>query len=115
MTFAPLRGSGGSHASTPVLSSRTLDELVGAQVLMKAETFQRGGAFKLRGAYNKISSIPQAERHRGVIAFSSGNHAQGVALASAALGISATILMPCGHSCGEARGDPRVRRGRDHL
>jgi threonine dehydratase len=79
---------------TPVLSSRTLDELVGAQVLMKAETFQRGGAFKLRGAYNKISSIPQAERHRGVIAFSSGNHAQGVALASAALGISATILMP---------------------
>lgn len=79
---------------TPVLSSRTLDELVGARVLIKAETFQRGGAFKLRGAFNRISSIPQADRHPGVIAFSSGNHAQGVALACAALGISATILMP---------------------
>ena len=79
---------------TPVVRSRTLDQLLGARVLIKAETFQRGGAFKLRGAYNRISSIPQAERHRGVIAFSSGNHAQGVALASAALGIAATILMP---------------------
>jgi threo-3-hydroxy-L-aspartate ammonia-lyase len=79
---------------TPVLSSRTLDELVGARVLIKAETFQRGGAFKLRGAFNKISSIPEADRDRGVIAFSSGNHAQGVALASAALGVCATILMP---------------------
>jgi threonine dehydratase len=79
---------------TPVLSSRTLDELVGARVLIKAETFQRGGAFKLRGAYNRICSIPQAERHRGLMAFSSGNHAQGVAIAAAELGIEATILMP---------------------
>jgi threo-3-hydroxy-L-aspartate ammonia-lyase len=79
---------------TPVLSSRTLDELVGARVVMKAETFQRGGAFKLRGAYNKICSISQAERRRGVLAFSSGNHAQGVALASAALEVAAMILMP---------------------
>jgi threonine dehydratase len=79
---------------TPVLSSRTLDELVGARVLMKAETFQRGGAFKLRGAYNRICAIPQAERHSGVMAFSSGNHAQGVAIAAAELGIKATILMP---------------------
>jgi len=79
---------------TPVLSSRTLDELVDARVVMKAETFQRGGAFKLRGAYNKICSIPEAERRRGVLAFSSGNHAQGVALASAALDVAATILMP---------------------
>jgi threonine dehydratase len=79
---------------TPVVSSRTLDLLVGARVLMKAETFQRGGAFKLRGAYNRIASIPEADRDRGVLAFSSGNHAQGVALACARLGISATILMP---------------------
>lgn len=79
---------------TPVVSSRTLDELVGARVLMKAETFQRGGAFKLRGAYNKLASISEAERRRGVIAFSSGNHAQGVALAAAVFGVPATVLMP---------------------
>jgi threonine dehydratase len=79
---------------TPVLSSRTLDQLVGARVSMKAESFQRGGAFKLRGAYNKISALSGSERHRGVLAFSSGNHAQGVAIASAMIGVSATILMP---------------------
>jgi threonine dehydratase len=90
---AARRLAGVTHR-TPVLNSRTLDQLVGARVLMKAETFQRGGAFKLRGAYNKICSIPVADRDKGVLAFSSGNHAQGVALASAALGISATILMP---------------------
>jgi threonine dehydratase len=60
---AARRLAGVTHR-TPVLSSRTLDELVGARVLMKAETFQRGGAFKLRGAYNRISSIPPADRHR---------------------------------------------------
>lgn len=79
---------------TPVLSSRSLDELVGGRVLMKAETFQRGGAFKLRGAYNKVSSIPEPDRRRGVLGFSSGNHAQGVALAAALHGIPAVIVMP---------------------
>src|SRR5579863_9869875 len=79
---------------TPVLRSRTLDELVGARVLMKAEALQRGGAFKLRGAYNRISSIPEGDRRRGVLAFSSGNHAQGVAIAAAEFGIPATIVMP---------------------
>ncbi|HTW12867.1 MAG TPA: pyridoxal-phosphate dependent enzyme [Solirubrobacteraceae bacterium] len=79
---------------TPVLSSRTLDELVGARVLMKAEIFQRGGAFKLRGAYNRIHAIPESERSRGVLAVSSGNHAQGVALAAAMHDIPATIVMP---------------------
>jgi threo-3-hydroxy-L-aspartate ammonia-lyase len=79
---------------TPVLSSRTLDELVGARVLLKAECLQRGGAFKLRGAYNKISSLTDEERGRGVVAFSSGNHAQAVALAAGLLGTSATIVMP---------------------
>ncbi|HET8893381.1 MAG TPA: pyridoxal-phosphate dependent enzyme [Gaiellaceae bacterium] len=79
---------------TPVVSSRTLDALVGASVHLKAESFQRGGAFKFRGAYNKISSLPEEERSRGVIAFSSGNHAQAVAIAARLLDTSATIVMP---------------------
>jgi len=79
---------------TPVLTSRTLDERVGAAVFVKAECFQRGGAFKFRGAYNRIASLAPEERARGVVAFSSGNHAQAVALAARLLGISATILMP---------------------
>jgi threonine dehydratase len=76
---------------TPVISSRTLDERAGAQVFVKAENFQRGGAFKFRGAYTKISSLPEGV---DVVAFSSGNHAQAVALAASLLGRKATILMP---------------------
>ena len=79
---------------TPVLTSRTLDERTGATVFLKAETFQRGGAFKFRGAYNKVSSLTPEERKRGVVAFSSGNHAQAVAFASKILGVPATIVMP---------------------
>ncbi|HEX7166199.1 MAG TPA: pyridoxal-phosphate dependent enzyme, partial [Acidimicrobiales bacterium] len=79
---------------TPVLTSRTLDERVGASVFLKAENLQRGGAFKFRGAFNKLSSLSDDERRRGVVAFSSGNHAQAVALASSLLGIDAVILMP---------------------
>jgi threo-3-hydroxy-L-aspartate ammonia-lyase len=79
---------------TPVLTSRTLDERVGARVLIKAEPFQRTGSFKFRGAYNKISSLSDEERERGVLAFSSGNHAQAVALAARLHGASATIVMP---------------------
>jgi threonine dehydratase len=79
---------------TPVLTSRTLDELVGAQVFLKAECFQRGGAFKFRGAYNRISQLDDRERRAGVVAYSSGNHAQAVALAARELGVRATILMP---------------------
>ena len=79
---------------TPVVTSRTLDERVGAQVFVKAENLQRGGAFKFRGAYNKLASLTDDERARGVVAFSSGNHAQAVALASSLLGIKAVILMP---------------------
>jgi threonine dehydratase len=83
------------HAQrTPVLSSHALDERVGARVLIKAEPFQRTGSFKFRGAYNKISSLSDDERARGVAAFSSGNHAQAVALAARLLGTSATIVMP---------------------
>jgi threo-3-hydroxy-L-aspartate ammonia-lyase len=79
---------------TPVLRSRTLDERVGARVLLKAECLQRTGSFKFRGAYNRISSLSEEERGRGVAAFSSGNHAQAVALAARLVGTRATILMP---------------------
>lgn len=77
-----------------MLTSRTLDERVGARVHLKAECFQRGGAFKLRGAYTKISSLPEEALHRGVLAYSSGNHAQAVAIAAGLVGTHATILMP---------------------
>lgn len=76
---------------TPVVTSRTLDELVGARVFLKAENLQRAGAFKFRGAYTKIASLDDGV---GVLAFSSGNHAQAVALASRLCGHRATILMP---------------------
>jgi len=79
---------------TPVFTSRTLDGLAGGSVHVKAECFQRGGAFKFRGAFNKISSLTEAVRTRGVLAYSSGNHAQAVAIAAALLGTRATILMP---------------------
>ena len=79
---------------TPVLTSRTLDERVGARAHLKAECFQRGGAFKFRGAYNKISSLAKDALQRGVIAYSSGNHAQAVAIAAGLLGTHATIVMP---------------------
>jgi threo-3-hydroxy-L-aspartate ammonia-lyase len=79
---------------TPVFTSRTLDAIVDARVHVKAESFQRGGAFKFRGAYNKISSLPAEALERGVLAYSSGNHAQAVAIAAQLLGTRATIVMP---------------------
>jgi len=79
---------------TPVLTSRTLDAEIGATVLLKAESFQRAGAFKFRGAYNRIACLSPAELERGVAAFSSGNHAQAVALAASLMGTRAVILMP---------------------
>jgi threonine dehydratase len=90
---AAQRLSGVAHR-TPVLTSRTLDERTGAEVHVKAECFQRGGAFKFRGAYNKISSLDDDTLRRGVLAYSSGNHAQAVAIAAALLGSHATIVMP---------------------
>jgi threo-3-hydroxy-L-aspartate ammonia-lyase len=87
------RLSGIAHR-TPVLTSRTLDERTGSTAFLKAECLQRGGAFKFRGAYNMISSLGPEERERGVVAYSSGNHAQAVSLAARLLGTSATILMP---------------------
>ncbi|MFK4083986.1 pyridoxal-phosphate dependent enzyme [Kribbella sp. NPDC020789] len=79
---------------TPVLTSRTLDELAGAEVFLKAENFQRIGAFKFRGAYNAVSRLTPDELRAGVTAYSSGNHAQAVALAARLAGSKATILMP---------------------
>jgi threo-3-hydroxy-L-aspartate ammonia-lyase len=79
---------------TPVVTSRSLDALVGADVFFKCENLQRGGAFKFRGAYNRLACLAAEERKRGVVAFSSGNHAQGVALAARELDISATVVMP---------------------
>jgi threonine dehydratase len=90
---AAARLKGHAHR-TPVLTSRTLDERTGATVLVKVEAFQRGGAFKFRGAYNALSKLSAEERRRGVVAFSSGNHAQAVALAGRELGVPVIVVMP---------------------
>lgn len=79
---------------TPLLSSPALDARVGGRVFLKPEMLQRTGSFKFRGAYNKLSSIPENARRAGVVAFSSGNHAQGVAAAAQLLNMHATIVMP---------------------
>jgi len=79
---------------TPLLSNRSLSERIGVEVRLKCENLQRAGSFKIRGAMNALLQLGEAERKRGVVAFSSGNHAQGVALAARILGIPATIVMP---------------------
>jgi threonine dehydratase len=84
----------GVAVRTPLVNAPVLDDLLGARVFLKAETLQRTGSFKFRGAYNKISSIPPERRAAGVVAYSSGNHAQGVAAAAGLLGMHATIVMP---------------------
>ena len=79
---------------TPLLPALALDRVTGGRILIKPELLQRTGSFKFRGAYTKISRIPAEKRGRGVVAFSSGNHAQGVAAAAQLLGVPATIVMP---------------------
>ncbi|HEY0156490.1 MAG TPA: threonine/serine dehydratase [Thermoanaerobaculia bacterium] len=79
---------------TPLLTSRSLSERVGVEVRLKCENLQRAGSFKIRGAMNALLQLNEEERARGVVAFSSGNHAQGVALAARLLGMKATIVMP---------------------
>jgi len=79
---------------TPVLTSRTVDARTGARVYFKCENFQRIGAFKFRGAFNALSRLPDEQKRRGVLAYSSGNHAQAVALAAQLLGMEAVIVMP---------------------
>lgn len=90
---AARRLAGHAHR-TPVLTSRTADERTGAQVFFKAENLQRMGAFKFRGAFNALARFDAAQRARGVIAYSSGNHAQAVALAARMLGMPSVIVMP---------------------
>jgi threonine dehydratase len=83
------------HANnTPIMTSRTLNRLVGAEIYFKCENFQRIGAFKFRGAYNAISQLSEDQKSRGVLTYSSGNHAQAVALVAQILNIKATIVMP---------------------
>jgi threonine dehydratase len=84
----------GVARETPVQPSETLSRLAGRPVLLKAENLQRTGSFKIRGAYNRLVQLDDVERRKGVVAFSSGNHAQGVAAAAKLLGIRATIVMP---------------------
>ncbi|WP_397546228.1 threo-3-hydroxy-L-aspartate ammonia-lyase [Rhodothermus marinus] len=79
---------------TPVMRSRTLDRLTGATLFFKCEHFQRAGSFKFRGAYNALATLPEAERRRGVLTYSSGNHAQALALAGRLLGVRVTVVMP---------------------
>ena len=98
VTSADVDAAAGVIASyavrTPLLSSPALDKRVGARVFLKPEMLQRTGSFKFRGAFNKLSSIPPGARKGGVVAFSSGNHAQGVAAAGQILNMEATIIMP---------------------
>jgi threonine dehydratase len=84
----------GVAVRTPLINAPALDDRLGARVFLKAETLQRTGSFKFRGAYNKISSVPVERWAAGVVAYSSGNHAQGVAAAAKLLGLGATIVMP---------------------
>lgn len=84
----------GMIVETPLIESQALNERYNARILIKPETLQRTGSFKFRGAYNKISGLSEAERGRGLVAFSSGNHAQGVAASAALFGIDALIAMP---------------------
>jgi len=90
---AAARLKGWAHV-TPVLTSRTLDRAAGASVFLKCENFQKVGAFKFRGAYNAISRLSEAEKRKGVLTLSSGNHSQAVALVGSLLGVSTTVLMP---------------------
>ena len=98
VTFDDVRAARGRIAAhvhrTPVLTSRQIDEHVGCRVFFKCENFQRVGAFKARGAFSRLTLLTPEERARGVVAFSSGNHAQAVALAARELGVRATIVMP---------------------
>ena len=84
----------GQAVRTPLIESPALNQRLGGRVLIKPETLQRAGAFKFRGAYNRLSQLSDDERRRGVVAFSSGNHAQGVALAAQLLDCPALIVMP---------------------
>jgi threonine dehydratase len=99
---AAARRLAGHAQRTPLLAGTPLDERTGGHILLKLETLQHLGSFKFRGAYNRLSQLDEAQRAAGVVAFSSGNHAQGVAAAARLLGLRATIVMPADA--------PRVKR-----
>jgi len=101
---AAARRLAGIALHTPLLTSATLDAMTGGRVFLKAETLQHTGSFKFRGAYNRLATIPPEQRAGGVVAFSSGNHAQGVAAAARLLGMPCVIVMP--------RDAPRAKRER---
>jgi len=101
--LAAARRIAGVARVTPVMTSRSLDERLGARVILKCENLQRAGAFKFRGAYNAISKLDEGERARGILAYSSGNHAQAVALASRLLGAKATVVMPADASAAKRK------------
>ena len=101
---AAARRLAGVALRTPLLTSAALDAMTGGRVFLKAETLQRTGSFKFRGAYNRLAAIPPGQRSGGVVAFSSGNHAQGVAAAARLLGMPCVIVMP--------RDAPRAKRER---
>ena len=107
---AAARRLAGVALHTPLISSPVLDALTGARVFLKAETLQRTGSFKFRGAYNKLSSIPPDERAGGVVAFSSGNHAQGVAARREAARHAGGHRDAVGRAAAEARAHRGVRR-----
>ncbi len=98
VTFADVQSAAerlaGQAHRTPVVTSHTLDERVGAQVFLKCENLQRMGAFKFRGAFNAMSRLSDADRARGVITYSSGNHAQAIALSGRILGVKTVVVMP---------------------
>src|SRR3972149_4288422 len=91
---AAARRIAGRAQRTPVMTSRSVDARTGARVFFKCENFQRMGAFKFRGAFNALAQLPEEARKRGVLTYSSGNHAQAVALAGKELGIRVTVVMP---------------------
>src|SRR4028119_231533 len=98
VTYADIEAAAGRLAGvahrTPVLTSTTVNERTNSQVFFKCENFQRTGSFKFRGAYNALAQLSEAQKQRGVLTHSSGNHAQAIALAGKLLGISTTIVMP---------------------
>ena len=97
-TFEDVRAAAqrlhGHAHRTPVLRSATLDQQLGAQVFFKCENFQRMGAFKFRGAFNALAQFTPEQKRAGVVAYSSGNHAQAIALSARMLGMPATLIMP---------------------
>jgi threonine dehydratase len=106
---AAARRLAGVALRTPLLTSASLDAMTGARVFLKAETLQLTGSFKFRGAYNKLAAIRPEKRSGGVVAFSSGNHAQGVAAAARLLGMPCVIVMP--HDAPRAKREPTVALG----